>query len=116
MVDNHQERALVTFKACSESIAKESREIGYELLGLDFMVDTDLNVYLIEVNTNPCLSTLTASQDNLIKKLVDDVLKLTVDPIFGLHPEETTQLSSSPPAETSTNFELLYIYHSPQQQ
>jgi D-alanine-D-alanine ligase-like ATP-grasp enzyme len=75
MIDNHQERALVTFKACSESIAKESREIGYELLGLDFMVDTDLNVYLIEVNTNPCLSTLSEQQGYLINKLLVDTFR-----------------------------------------
>jgi len=106
----------LSFEASGKKIFKEINDIGYELLGYDFMVDTEKNTWLIEVNTNPCLSTLTASQDNLIKKLIDDVLKLTVDPIFGLHPEETTQLSSSPPAESSTNFELLYIYHSPQQQ
>lgn len=30
---------------------------GFELLGFDFMLDTDLNLMLIEVNTNPCLDT-----------------------------------------------------------
>lgn len=28
---------------------------GFELLGLDFMIDENLKIYLIEVNTNPCL-------------------------------------------------------------
>ena len=29
----------------------------FELFGYDFMIDEDLKVYLIEVNTNPCLET-----------------------------------------------------------
>ena len=29
----------------------------FELLGYDFMIDEEMNVYLIEVNTNPCLDT-----------------------------------------------------------
>lgn len=28
---------------------------NFELLGYDFMIDEELKVYLIEVNTNPCL-------------------------------------------------------------
>ena len=29
----------------------------FELFGYDFMIDEDMKVYLIEVNTNPCLDT-----------------------------------------------------------
>ena len=28
---------------------------GFEVLGLDFMIDQDFNVWMIEINTNPCL-------------------------------------------------------------
>ena len=34
---------------------------GFELLGFDFMLDRDLNLTLIEVNTNPCLETNSCS-------------------------------------------------------
>jgi tubulin--tyrosine ligase len=30
---------------------------NFELFGYDFMIDEDFNVWLIEVNTNPCLET-----------------------------------------------------------
>jgi len=30
---------------------------AFELMGFDFMLDMDLNLVLIEVNTNPCLDT-----------------------------------------------------------
>ena len=68
-------RALIAFKACSESVAREPVEAGFELLGFDFMVDQELNVFLIEVNTNPCLSTLSEPQGVLINKLIADTFK-----------------------------------------
>lgn len=62
-------------KASSKNTAACSKEIGFELIGLDFMVDEDLNTYLIEVNTNPCLSTLSDNQSLLISKLLNDTAK-----------------------------------------
>lgn len=32
-------------------------ENQFELFGYDFMIDDNMQVYLIEVNTNPCLDT-----------------------------------------------------------
>ena len=29
----------------------------FKLFGLDFMIDTNFKVWLIEINTNPCLET-----------------------------------------------------------
>ena len=46
------------------------------------MIDEDLKVYLIEVNKNPCLSTLSLNQHSLVSKLLEDTFKLTIDPIF----------------------------------
>lgn len=33
----------------------KNKMFGYELFGLDFMIDESFKVWLIEVNTNPCL-------------------------------------------------------------
>lgn len=67
-----QDRALVAFKAAAPLISKESREIGFELLGFDFMIDDSLNVWLIEVNQNPCLETHCPKQKELISSLLSD--------------------------------------------
>lgn len=67
-----QDRALVAFKAAAPYIARESSEIGFELLGFDFMVDERLNVWLIEVNQNPCIETLCENQKYLIGSLLAD--------------------------------------------
>lgn len=41
----------------NKPILKEKISNQFELFGYDFMIDDDMNVYLIEVNTNPCLDT-----------------------------------------------------------
>ena len=55
----------------------------FELLGYDFMIDDDCNVYLIEVNTNPCLDTSPCSLlKRLIPTVLDQTFKICVDPFL----------------------------------
>ena len=66
----------MTFEACASKIlAEEKKDNGFELLGYDFMIDEDLKVWLIEVNMNPCLSTLSPKQRVLIDNLVNDIFR-----------------------------------------
>jgi tubulin--tyrosine ligase len=51
-------------------------------MGFDFMLDEDLNLTLIEVNTNPCLETPCFLLQRLIPQLLDQTLKLAVDPFL----------------------------------
>jgi len=39
---------------------------SFELFGYDFMIDDQFKVYLIEVNTNPCLETPCSLLSSLI--------------------------------------------------
>lgn len=34
---------------------KNKKEFSFEVFGLDFMIDDNFKIWLIEVNTNPCL-------------------------------------------------------------
>ena len=47
------------------------------------MLDSDFKVYLIEVNTNPCLET---GQNPLLQRLITDMvdsgLRIAVDPLY----------------------------------
>jgi hypothetical protein len=54
----------------------------FELFGYDFMVDASKHVWLIEVNTNPCLELSCKHLAMLIPRMVDDAFKLTVDRMF----------------------------------
>ena len=54
----------------------------FELFGYDFIIDGDLNPWLIEVNTNPCLEESSKLLEKYIPRMVNDMLKLTVDLSF----------------------------------
>merc|ERR1711990_1026853 len=65
----------------------------FEVFGLDFLLDDNLNPQLIEINTNPALFTETQVQKNMLPYLVDDLIKLSLQ----LHPspEEGQEAKSS---------------------
>lgn len=50
-------------------------EASFELLGIDFMIDSHLKLWLIEINSNPCLSMLSPITEALIPDLVENTLK-----------------------------------------
>jgi tubulin monoglycylase TTLL3/8 len=43
----------------------------FEVFGYDFMIDEDLKLYLIEVNTNPCLETASCP---LLSRIIPSVI------------------------------------------
>jgi len=62
---------------------KLDRKFGcFELFGFDFLIDDDLNPYLIEINTNPALYTDTMAQKELLPQLVEDIVKMSL----SVHP------------------------------
>jgi tubulin--tyrosine ligase len=52
-------------------------------MGLDFMLDDQLNLNIIEVNTNPCLETPCILLQRMIPEVIDQTLKLAVDPFLA---------------------------------
>lgn len=38
-----------------KKITKKDRKYNFEIYGFDFMVDVTGQVYMLEINTNPCL-------------------------------------------------------------
>ena len=56
----------------------------FEILGYDFMVDENLRVYLIEVNTNPSLTYEQGSSvlTQLIPEMLDNTFRIALDPIY----------------------------------
>lgn len=68
--------------ATRKSLNPERRKYTFELFGYDFIIDSDFNLWLIEVNTNPCLEESSDLLKTLLPRMVDDALKLTVDVLF----------------------------------
>lgn len=91
---------------------KLDKQFGcFELFGFDFMIDENLNPYLIEINTNPALFTDTSAQKDMLPKLVEDVVKMTLDiHQFGKKEgtEEVLTLINSGLKETQLSYEIIY--------
>lgn len=58
------------------------RKHTFEMFGYDFILDEDFNVWLIEVNTNPCIEESSNLLKMLVPRMIEDMLRLTVDKSF----------------------------------
>lgn len=67
-------------KACKGKMTMHKST--FELLGYDFIIDENLNMYLIEVNTNPCLEESNQLLKNLLPRMLDDMFNIVMDPLF----------------------------------
>ena len=77
-----------------KNLAKDSIQAAYikldpnrrlhciEILGYDFMLDSNLKPWLIEVNTNPCLELASGYLSMLIPAMVENALRIAVDSMF----------------------------------
>ena len=73
-----------TFRATHKIIAptRSMQHHTFEIFGFDFMLDEDFKVYLIEVNTNPCLETTCPILSKIIVDMVDSAFRVAIDPLF----------------------------------
>lgn len=74
------------FRACHGKLDPKRRLNSMEVFGLDFMIDDEFKPFLIEVNTNPCLELSSPLLARLIPNMLENSLKIALDPIF-LPPE-----------------------------
>ena len=68
--------------ATKDLIDPMKRKHCFELFGYDFIIDEDLNTWMIEVNTNPCLEESSSILQMYLPRLVEDMLSLSVDSLF----------------------------------
>ena len=60
----------------------ECKQGCFELFGYDFMIDDDFNTWLIEINSSPAMDYSTAVTERLVKKVLEDTIKVVVDHRF----------------------------------
>ena len=59
---------------------KLDRKFGcFEIFGYDFMLDSELNPMLLEININPALFLDTKTLENMLPNLVKDACTIAVD-------------------------------------
>ena len=61
----------------------QKRKNCFELFGYDFIIDEDFNVWLIEVNTNPCIEESSSILKIYLPRMIEDLMKLSVDQLFN---------------------------------
>ena len=107
---NSQIRNIVsdTFKATYTIIDPNRKLHSFELLGYDFMVDENFKVWLIEVNTNPCLELSCGYLSKLIPSVLDNTFKLTLDQIFCPGPESKKFVKWAQDGVLLNKFELVF--------
>lgn len=58
------------------------RHHNLEIFGLDFIVDRSFKPWLLEINTNPCLELSSQLLGRLIPSMVENALRISLDPVF----------------------------------
>ena len=56
------------------------RRKSFELIGYDFMIDDQLNPWLIEINSSPAMDYSTPVTRRLVKMVSEDTIKVMIDP------------------------------------
>ncbi|CAD8066147.1 unnamed protein product [Paramecium sonneborni] len=75
---------------CAGSKLRDNRkDFQFEIFGYDFMVDNNGNIWLIEINTNPCIEESSPLLQKLIPRMLNDAFRLTIDKFFS--PFKTSQ-------------------------
>ena len=70
---------LRTLYSVRKTIDPQRRKYTFEMFGYDFILDENFNTWLIEINTNPCLEESSQILKDYLPRMIEDMLKLTVD-------------------------------------
>jgi hypothetical protein len=96
-----------SMRAVSRKLDPCRKAFSFEIFGYDFMIDEDLDPWLIEVNTNPCFELSSPYLARLIPAMVENALKIAVDPIFPPPPVPNSKRHTLPDA-MDNKFELIF--------
>jgi Tubulin-tyrosine ligase family len=98
-----REIVKISMLSVKSKLNENDRKFCFELFGYDFFIDADFKVWLIEINTNPCIEESSPLLSMLIPRMIDDALKLTVDLLFAPAYTTTSCKLSSTPATSSSS-------------
>jgi hypothetical protein len=79
---------VMSVASVKKKINRLDRMNCFEIFGYDFMLDENAKLWLIEVNTNPCIEEPSPLLTMLLPRMLDDAFKLTLDRMFPSGKEE----------------------------
>jgi len=83
----------------------DPREGFYDLIGIDYLIDENFNTFLLEMNTNPALSTNCTVLENLVPDVVKEMMDMTLEMQENLE----NKLAKIPlPMKTQRTFKCIY--------
>jgi tubulin---tyrosine ligase len=77
-----QEIVVDSIASTQDIVNSDLKLNSFEVLGYDFMVDSDYNVWLIEINTNPCLELSCSYLSKIIPEMIENSFRIALDPMF----------------------------------
>lgn len=72
----------MVFSSVKKKLNPHLRKHCFELFGLDFIIDREVRVWLIEVNENPCIECASPLLSQLIPRMLNDAFKIVLDPLI----------------------------------
>ncbi len=72
----------ITAFSANKKLNKKNAKHCFEILGYDFIIDCNFDVWLLEVNDNPGLCESSPLIKILVPRMMDDAFRLTIDKIF----------------------------------
>lgn len=77
-----KELALVSIKSAEDKLRGDKNMFCFEIFGYDFLIDSKGKVWLIEINTNPCLEFSGSLLSRVIWHMVENSLAIAIDPFL----------------------------------
>jgi tubulin monoglycylase TTLL3/8 len=74
-----QVKKVVQYALMCAQDSVENRKNSFEFFGFDVMMDADLNVWLIEINSSPTMEHSTPITKRLCTAVIDDIVKVIID-------------------------------------
>ena len=65
--------AIMTMQSVRKKLNAEERMFCFELFGYDFIIDEEFKVWLIEINTNPCLEESSKLLKMLLPRMIGNL-------------------------------------------
>ncbi|EAR88446.3 tubulin-tyrosine ligase family protein (macronuclear) [Tetrahymena thermophila SB210] len=76
LISRMKDLVIDSFLAARKNMVQQKKYLNYELFGYDFLIDEDLRVWLLEINSNPYLGTPNDEMKNLIPKMIEEMLDI----------------------------------------